>query len=52
LRDPRVDRKRNSEKLEPEHKPIEPEMPKGVVDEDVTNTPAGDPAKEKRSDEL
>lgn len=47
-----MDRKRNSEKLEPEHKPIEPEMPKGMDEDKSSRTPASEPAKEKRSDEL
>jgi hypothetical protein len=38
-----MDRKRNSEKLEPEEHPIEPEMPKGIDEEN--------PPKEKRRDE-
>jgi hypothetical protein len=48
-----MDRKRNSEKTEPEHRPIEPEMPKGSLDEKSSDpAPATEPAKEKRGDEL
>ena len=48
-----MDRKRNSEKLEPEEHPIEPEMPKGIAEQEQSGrTPAADPAKEKRKDEL
>jgi len=47
-----MDRKRNSEKSEPEHKPIEPEMPKGMDGDKSSRTPASEPAKEKRSDDL
>ena len=47
-----MDRKRNSEKPEPEHRPIEPEMPKGMDEKDSGRTPATEPAKEKRSDDL
>jgi hypothetical protein len=46
-----MDRKRNSEKPEPQEHPIEPEMPKGVEEND-SDAPAGDPAKQKRVDEL
>jgi hypothetical protein len=38
-----MDRSRKSEKPEPVHQPVEPEMPK---------TPEPEPAKEKRADEL
>jgi hypothetical protein len=47
-----MDRKRNSEKPEPQERPIEPEMPKGLDDERAGRTPATEPAKEKRKDEL
>ena len=47
-----MDRKRNSEKLEPEHHPIEPEMPKGIAQDEERSTPAGEPVKEKRSEDL
>lgn len=40
-----MDRKRNSEKPEPEEQPIEPEMPQGIDEEQQ-------PPKEKRRDEL
>lgn len=41
-----MDRKRNSEKPEPQEHPIEPEMEKRLDEEQP------DPPKEKRSDEL
>lgn len=44
-----MDRKRNSEKPEPEHRPIEPEMPKGIAEQDPAAT---EPANENRSDDL
>lgn len=47
-----MDRKRNSEKQEPQQHPIEPEMPKGMDEDKAGRTPAGEPAKEKRSDDL
>jgi hypothetical protein len=47
-----MDRKRNSEKPEPEHRPIEPEMPKGIDEKNSDPAPATEPAKEKRGDEL
>ena len=47
-----MDRKRNSEKPEPEERPIEPEMPKGMNDKYSGPMPASEPAKEKRSDDL
>jgi hypothetical protein len=47
-----MDRKRNSEKPEPEERPIEPEMPKGLDQEKSSRTPANEPAKEKRKDDL
>ena len=43
-----MDRKRNSEKPEPQEHPIEPEMPKGPENQ----TPPSEPAKEKRRDDL
>ncbi|HKO47607.1 MAG TPA: hypothetical protein VJV79_07785 [Polyangiaceae bacterium] len=47
-----MDRKRNSEKPEPEEHPIEPEMPKGIDQEKSSRTPATEPPKEKRRDDL
>ena len=47
-----MDRKRNSEKPEPEERPIEPEMPKGIDEEKSGRQPATEPPKEKRRDEL
>jgi hypothetical protein len=47
-----MDRKRNSERPEPVEHPIEPEMQKGLDEDDCGRTPASEPAKEKRSDEL
>jgi hypothetical protein len=47
-----MDRKRNSEKPEPEEHPIEPEMPKGIDEEKSSRQPATEPPKEKRRDDL
>jgi hypothetical protein len=47
-----MDRKRNSEKQEPQQRPIEPEMPKGEQEEKSGRTPASEPSKDKRSDDL
>ena len=47
-----MDRKRNSEKQEPQQHPIEPEMQKRPGEDDSSRTPASEPAKEKRSDDL
>jgi len=47
-----MDRKRNSEKLEPEEHPIEPEMPKGIDEDKSSRTPATEPPQEKRRDDL
>jgi hypothetical protein len=47
-----MDRKRNSEKQEPEHQPIEPEMEKRPSEDKSSRTPATEPPKEKRSDDL
>jgi hypothetical protein len=47
-----MDRKRNSEKPEPVEHPIEPEMQKGPDEDQSGRTPASEPAKEKRNDDL
>jgi hypothetical protein len=47
-----MDRKRNSEKQEPQQHPIEPEMEKRPGDEPSSRTPASEPPKEKRGDDL
>ena len=48
-----MDRKRNSEKQEPQHQPIEPEMQKRPgQDEEHGRDPATEPPKEKRRDDL
>ena len=47
-----MDRKRNSEKLEPQHRPIEPEMPKKPDEPEHSRDPASEPPKEKRRDDL
>jgi len=48
-----MDRKRNSEKPEPQHRPIEPEMQKRPgEDEEHSRDPATEPPKEKRRDDL
>ena len=46
-----MDRTRKSEKPEPQHQPIEPEMPK-TPEHEHTGDPAADTAKDKRGDEL
>ena len=47
-----MDRKRNSEKQQPQEHPVEPEMPKGLEQDKSGRTPANEPAKEKRTDDL
>lgn len=47
-----MDRKRNSEKQQPEEHPIEPEMEQCPADDESRRGPATEPAKEKRSDDL
>ena len=47
-----MDRKRSSEKPEPVEHPIEPEMQKGIDEDKSSRTPATEPAKDKRSDDL
>ena len=47
-----MDRKRNSEKPEPQEHPIEPEMDKRPHEEDQSGNPASEPPKENRRDEL
>jgi hypothetical protein len=46
-----MDRTRKSEKPEPQHQPIEPEMQKTPAQEHGRE-PASEPAKDKRTDEL
>ena len=46
-----MDRSRKSEKSEPQHQPIEPEMQKTPA-QDHGRDPATEPPKEKRVDEL
>ena len=46
-----MDRTRKSEKPEPQHQPVEPEMPK-TPEQDHGSEPATEPPKEKRVDEL
>ena len=46
-----MDRKRHSERPEPQHQPIEPEMQKTPEQEHGAD-PATEPAKDKRVDEL
>ena len=46
-----MDRKRNSEKAEPQEHPIEPEMEKRPGDEHARE-PATEPPKDKRTDDL
>ena len=40
------------DKPEPDMKPIEPEMPKGLDGDKHSRTPDTEPAKEKREDDL
>jgi hypothetical protein len=47
-----MDRKRNSEKPEPQERPIEPEMPRGQDVDKSSRTPATEPPKDKRTDNL
>ena len=47
-----MDRKRNSEKPEPQHQPIEPEMQKKPGEAEHGRDPATEPPKEKRRDDL
>ena len=47
-----MDRKRNSEKPEPQHQPIEPEMQKKPGEAEHSRDPATEPPKEKRRDDL
>jgi hypothetical protein len=47
-----MDRKRNSEKQEPQEHPIEPEMEKSPGGQQSGRDPATEPPKEKRSDDL
>jgi hypothetical protein len=47
-----MDRKRNSEKLEPQEHPIEPEMQKVPGEAEHSRDPATEPPKEKRRDDL
>jgi hypothetical protein len=43
---------RKSEKPEPEEQPVEPEMEKGPGEDESSRTPATEPPKEKRRDDL
>ena len=47
-----MDRKRNSEKLEPQQQPIEPEMQKAPQPTEHSRDPTTEPPKEKRRDDL
>ena len=47
-----MDRKRNSEKPQPQEHPIEPEMEKRPGDDPHSRDPATEPPKDKRSDDL
>jgi hypothetical protein len=47
-----MDRKRNSEKPEPQEHPIEPEMQKVPGEPEHSRDPATEPPKEKRRDDL
>lgn len=48
-----MDRKRNSEKPQPQEHPVEPEMERRPQqEEEHSRTPATEPPKKKRSDEL
>jgi hypothetical protein len=47
-----MDRKRNSEKQEPQQHPIEPEMQKRPGEDQAGREPATEPPKEKRGEDL
>ena len=46
-----MDRTRKSERPEPQHQPVEPEMQK-TPEQDHGRDPAAEPPKDKRKDEL
>lgn len=47
-----MDRKRNSEKPQPQEHPIEPEMEKRPDEDESGSDPATEPPKDKRKDDL
>lgn len=47
-----MDRKRNSERMQPQERPIEPEMEKQPGEDEHGRDPATEPSKEKRKDDL
>ena len=47
-----MERHKPSRKQEPEKQPVEPEMPKDLVEEEIDPAPASEPPKEKHTDNL